>query len=388
MASVTGGGGLESTANVAAYSTGSFTPAVGDQLVLFGIITATALDGTVTDSHGDSSWTFIDRAQRSVGPHLVAFVRDDHVASATGMIVTLDVTGDNGTGALLKTVIISGLTAAGIAAILQSTKVQNQAAGGTPAITFASACQTGNPTVVAVTNVSNPAAVTEPSGWTELYDNGHASPDNGMEVAARNSGFTGTTVTWGSTSATAFGALGLEIDASGGGVTLTVQDVTHGHNADSPALTQANTLAVQDVNHGHNTDSPALTQANVLTIQDVVHAHNTDSPALTQANVLNVSDAIHGHVADSPTLTQDTPLVVADVVHAHNIDSPALVQANVLAVQDVVHAHNVDSPALTQANVLTVQDVVHAHIIDSILLNLPGGMTPLLHRYIRDWGSP
>jgi hypothetical protein len=56
--------------------------------------------------------------------------------------------------------------------------------------------------------------MTPPTSWTEDSDNGYSTPTAGQESVSRVSGFTGTTVTWGGTSATAFGDIIVEIDTS------------------------------------------------------------------------------------------------------------------------------------------------------------------------------
>jgi hypothetical protein len=106
----------------------------------------------------------------------------------------------------------------GAAAVLQSAKQENQGSGTTPAPVFGNSALTGNPTLGAVANTSNPATLTPPTGWTELDDLGITSPTAGLEYIGRNSGFTGTTVTWGSTSPTPFASLIIELDTTSGAV--------------------------------------------------------------------------------------------------------------------------------------------------------------------------
>jgi hypothetical protein len=135
-------------------------------------------------------------------------------AAGNAIVLTFDCSADAATGAIITVIRISGITKDGVVSIKQSAKIENQAASGTPAITFGSSVLTGNPTLVAVTNSSNPAALAQPVSWTERSDNGYGTPPTGQESATRDSGFTGTTVTWNGTSASAFSAVGVEVDAS------------------------------------------------------------------------------------------------------------------------------------------------------------------------------
>jgi hypothetical protein len=54
----------------------------------------------------------------------------------------------------------------------------------------------------------------EPASWTESVDLSYLTPTTGMETAFRNSGETGSTITWGSTIATAFASMVIELDIS------------------------------------------------------------------------------------------------------------------------------------------------------------------------------
>lgn len=90
------------------------------------------------------------------------------------------------------------------------------AAGGTPTVPHLSGCQmqpvlAANMTFAVLGNQSNPGGVTVPSGWTERQTGGSSSGGHlSISVATQDPGFTGSSVTWGSTSATAGQALILE----------------------------------------------------------------------------------------------------------------------------------------------------------------------------------
>jgi hypothetical protein len=73
---------------------------------------------------------------------------------------------------------------------------------------------TGNPGIGYVHNASNPAGITPRTNWTERMDSGYATPVAGIEVMSRNNGETGSTISWGGTSLTAFSAGVIELDAS------------------------------------------------------------------------------------------------------------------------------------------------------------------------------
>lgn len=212
MAAVTHGVSTASTSNVGSYASGSFTPAANDLCVVFVTATNTVLASpTLVDSVGGTYTRFITATK--AGDRLYVFV-GNQLAAATARTVTFDCTADPATGCVIQVARVSGLTRTGVSAVLQAASVDNQLAGGTPAVSFGLAVQTGNPTLGLVGNATNPATMTTPTSWTERNDTGYGSPTTGAEYVSRDSGFTGTTITWGSTSSSGFAAIIVELDAS------------------------------------------------------------------------------------------------------------------------------------------------------------------------------
>lgn len=166
--------------------------------------------------------------------------------------------------------------------------------------------------------------------------------------------------------------LSITYTEAGAGITLTVQDATHAHVADGPALTQKLTLVVQDSTLGHSVENVVVTQKHALAVSDANHAHTAEGPALTQKHTLAVADAAHAQAADNVTLevstATNTPLTVQDATHAHTAESPTLAQKYTLTVDDATHAQTADSISLTQGYVLTVDDAVHGHVADAVVL--------------------
>ena len=128
---------------------------------------------------------------------------------------------------------------AGPAAIRQFTKQDNQAGGGTPAPAFGVSCLTGNLTLVACANAANPAALTPNASWSEKLDSGHGTPTTGIEISSRDSGFTGTTVTFGGTSGSAFCTIAVELDASAAGTRVYLSQ------ENAPAISPARSMAIR-----------------------------------------------------------------------------------------------------------------------------------------------
>ena len=237
-----------STANGTSYTTDAFTPAADDLLVVIVGARTTVAAGGCSSSAGTTFTKVASRVHAGSAHTLYMFVGDAG-ASATSQTITFTCTGDAATAASIHVARVAGATAYGLSAVRQSAGEDNQAAGGTPAPVFASACLTGNATIGAVHNASNPAGVTEPSGWTERADTGNAE-NLGTEYATRDSGFTGTTVTWGSTSATQFSSLIVELAAA-----ATVTGTAAGAATGSGTATGLRTILATGAGAGTGTGS-------------------------------------------------------------------------------------------------------------------------------------
>jgi hypothetical protein len=215
MASVTHRVTTPSTSNASSYASGSFTPAVDDLLVVVVTASGTVASGSLSSSAGITFTKVLTALKNASADTLYLFVANSRVASATSQTVTFDCTGDSATGAIVTVASVSGLAKVGSSVVLKSGKQDNGAAAATPTVALGSAALTGNALIGFVGNGSSPATLTPPSSWAELFDStGYSTPTTGHEVASINSGFTGSTVTWGSTSGTAFAAIVAELSTA------------------------------------------------------------------------------------------------------------------------------------------------------------------------------
>lgn len=216
------GGGTSGTVN----RTATITPAVGDLFVVFCAVRGnTNVTPTCSDDNG-GAYTLVDANTfnpASAGAFSV-FVRNSLLSNTTSTIVTV-ATGSNTSGAV-HIIAVSGMFRTGSAAIRQH-GIGNTGGGGTPAITFGASALTANVTIGAVANITNPAGMTAPTSWTERQDTGFNNPSVGLESVTRDSGFTGTTITWGSTTPSNASQAALELDGDNTGILdQTLADVT------------------------------------------------------------------------------------------------------------------------------------------------------------------
>jgi len=197
-----------STANVATYPSGTFTPLEGELLVVAAMVagTATPTNPSCTASANGITFSRVTAADAAFGSNahlLFLFVANQLVpASPSAMTVTVDVTGDAGTGAVVNVLGLTDINGTGTAAVVQTGKQQNIAGPATPTVTFGATTDPNN-FILGLVGVEavNPAGVTPPANFVEDTgaDTGFATPSTGSEYAYRLSGHASTTVAWGNT---------------------------------------------------------------------------------------------------------------------------------------------------------------------------------------------
>lgn len=200
---------FSTTDSQTSYATASFTVAASELVV---VITCGSADtvASVTLSDGTTFTKVADSL--TANPTLIWFAT---ALSAGGTpTCTANMTSNTATGIIIDVFTVSGMTRTGSSALRQTSSVDSGIGGATMDPVFGVACLTGNPTIGAMRCITNPPAVTPPTSWTEGVDNGFATPTFGLESISRDSGFTGTTVTWISTAPSAFIAFVVELDTS------------------------------------------------------------------------------------------------------------------------------------------------------------------------------
>jgi hypothetical protein len=225
MAAFTSAGSAWTT--TAGDKTVTATPVLADLIVVIcgtsGISGGTTLvadnntDGRGTYSQIVAEWTGFSTTGR-----MTMWIRHHLISSATSTIFTA--TQASSTGGGLEVCRISGMSITGVGAVRGCGGQSAGGAGATPApillrrvgTTFSGtqAALTANLCIGAVCGGTATPAVTQPASWTESLDLSYSGPATGLETAFRNSGETGSTITWGSTIATAFASMVIELDIS------------------------------------------------------------------------------------------------------------------------------------------------------------------------------
>lgn len=193
--------------------TATITPAVGDLLIVYCYVAANTNDTpTCSDNNGGGTYDRIDVANCVTGGinyRLSVFIRTSLMVNTTSTVVTV-ATGSNTSGNVVVEA-VSGMTRAGASAV-RSKGLQNNQAAGTAAPVLNQTSLTENMTIVA--QGSADTTTTPPTNWTERAEANQVSDTSALEVATRDSGFVGTTITFGAASSTTFCSHALELDSS------------------------------------------------------------------------------------------------------------------------------------------------------------------------------
>ncbi len=200
--------GIQTFNTTSGSHTVTATPAVGDLIIIGVANTGSSSSIDPSDDKG-GTYALINSAVKATSADAMRFyVREQLIASASSTVFT-HAPGTT-TGGGLAVFKVTGATLAGLSAIRQSAKQDNQASG-TPAPVFGAAPLTGNAIIGMLFNATNAAAMTPRTSFTEAFDIGWATPTTGVEAMYRSSGETSTTQTWGSSSASAFCSIVVEI---------------------------------------------------------------------------------------------------------------------------------------------------------------------------------
>lgn len=199
---------------------GAVVPATGDLLVVFVTKEASALSSPMvsadlTSDVAPTGFTLIrNQGHQASAAHMGVFVANALTVNTTSRLITIASGSDAGAGTIISVYSVSGMSRTGGDAVRGQGGQTDQAAG-TPAPVFGAAALTGNACLGAIYNATNPAGMTAPASWTEGSDAGYTTGQvSGIETAFRDSGETGTTITWGSASASAFASIIIELDTT------------------------------------------------------------------------------------------------------------------------------------------------------------------------------
>lgn len=206
-----------STSNTSSYAGTAGTPANGDLLICGVLVSDSTVAGGAWTMSGAWTWTRFFDFTFNGGLDTIALFWA-RATAATSTTPTVDVTGDNGTGACLHCWRVTGADGAGTPYCRQIKT--NTGSSANPSVTMDAAILTGNGVFSFAGNGTNSTTQwTNPSGWASDLENAFTSPTHGFASASRGSGETGSTITWTNANTTAWGVVVVEVYVSGTGIT-------------------------------------------------------------------------------------------------------------------------------------------------------------------------
>jgi hypothetical protein len=208
--------------NASTYANGVFTTAANDYLLILGGISDTTTANITATDDLNLGWDQLipSFSYNSGVDRIFCLGSKILVPGTTGPIITVDTEVDAGTGSISFATRVTGSDGTPIR--IRQIGTATGAASTTPTVVMPlGACDTNNGILAAVFNGTNAAGLTIPTGWAaEMQDVGHNTPPMGGWLGKRVSGETNSTITWGSTSASAWGAVVVEVYAGGQGITM------------------------------------------------------------------------------------------------------------------------------------------------------------------------
>lgn len=190
------------------------TPLQNDLIVIVTEASGNTADTLPTDNNasGGPYVQSVNPLKNSSADKMAAYVRTSPIQYKTSTNFTHNPGASTGGG--LSVYAIRGMAKYGSAAVRQTAVQANHASGAAPAPAFGGAALTTNPIITAVFNATNPGGITAPTSFTRDVNTGYATPTSGFDSAHDNNGITASTITWGSSSGSAFCSLALELDGS------------------------------------------------------------------------------------------------------------------------------------------------------------------------------
>lgn len=203
------------TTNAATYAFASFTPSGSAVLVIEACPTGSISSTAFIDSSAGASLTWTLKTSENNGTDACYLFWAKTPASPSASTFRFNTNGANATGMAMAIKEWTGSDVTTADPIRQA--VANSGGSSTAPTWTVTAMSTNNGYASYFRSTTNPPAVTAPTSWTRDTNSGYATPTTGTSSASRAGGETGTTITWATTSATAWRGLAYEVYVAGAG---------------------------------------------------------------------------------------------------------------------------------------------------------------------------
>jgi hypothetical protein len=195
MAAVTPAVSATTTDTNVSLTTDPFTPATNDLIVIFVVVTGGVGTPVITDTQSlDWGHAGIVAEDTNNNASLYLFIAEN-LAANSSLEITVNPASGTSTGIAISALRVSGMQRTGLESggALNAVKQydnRNTQGTGTPSINFLfnNPSAAGDPIIVALANIANPAGMTTPTNYTEQHDIGYDTPTTGLNVCAVDDG--------------------------------------------------------------------------------------------------------------------------------------------------------------------------------------------------------
>jgi hypothetical protein len=365
----------------AAGADATITPGTGVLIIVIAAVSGSTIAGggafTCSDNRGGSYTRALTALSATSANQHAVFIRTANTTSALSHTITVSVSGDTGTGAVIDIKTIPGMTRFGANAIRSVSGTpnaqtrDNNGTGTAPTFTLPNAPLTTNPIITWINCATNPTAMTQPTSYTKDVDTGYATPTQGYISAHRNSGQTTTSVAWSNPAPSQWGGGAFELDVS---TDMTVAAETGAASIEAPVLTQAHAIVVANESQAAAIESPTVSLSTDLVVAGEAGAASVANVALTQAHSLAVSAVLGAASLASVTLTQEHALAIASMLGSSTEGTVSLTGTHSLTVAGMVQSAGISSPALSGEQNLDVSSLAAAEAVEALVLTQAGSL--------------
>jgi len=161
----------------------------------------------------------------------------------------------------------------------------------------------------------------------------------------------------------AFWTTGTPETPSGGGVTVTPQDINSAQTISLPSLTQNYIFSVDNIISSQLISQPTFTQANVLSVDGITSGHNISVASLTVAGALSVDNVVSSQLISSAEFVQNNLLQAQSLNSEQGVTESIIDTGLNLIVQSLSSAQSVSDSGMTQHHIILVDPLTNAQFI-------------------------
>ena len=166
--------------------------------------------------------------------------------------------------------------------------------------------------------------------------------------------------------------IGFALEAGGGGVSVTVNQIDQAQTIDQITLTQQSVITIGGLYQAQTIDEITLQQGGSLALNNLSMIQTINQVNLTQAHIVSVNDLSQLQAVDQLTLSQAGALSVSDVDQAQTVDQASLTQANIVAVNDTDQVQALDQVTLSTAGTVAINDASQIQTLEQLVLAIAG----------------